>query len=136
MGHWGCKSYDSDACHDFLDMVDGDKYAPDAKMLEDLLTNHRNHTKLGPENMEYLYHKEMYLGVVIWGLKYTAVVSRKRLQYALRCAQILLNTKKYFIWRKNPRKRRKYIQDEIDQIQKWLDLSPKEFKIQKALGSI
>ena len=134
MGHWGVNSHNSDACHDILDRLPPlDKYTPDAKMLERLLTNYCPPSKV---DIDYYLPQELYLGVVMWGLHHNVVVARKRLQHALKCAKCLMNDSEYIEGWGDSKKRVKSIQQEIDQIQKWLNLSPVEFRVQKAVGSI
>ena len=134
MGHWGIWSHNNDACHDILDRLPPlDKYTPDVKMLERLLTNYCPPSKV---DIDYDSPRELYLGIVMWGLLYNVVVARKRLQYALKCAKSLMNDSEYIEGWGDSKKRMQSIQQEMDHIQKWLNLSPKEFKVQKAVGSI
>ena len=134
MGHWGCGSYDGDVCHDILDRLnDSDKYDPDATMLERLLTHYCLPSRV---DTDYDSPQELYLGVVMWGLHHNAVVARKRLQHALKCAKSLLNNSEYIDNWEDSKARARSIQREMDQIQEWLNLSHLEFKVQKAVGSI
>lgn len=134
MGSWGINSYDSDVCHDILDRLPPkNKDNPDAGMLEHLLTNYCRPSRV---DTDYDSPRELYLGIVIWGLHHNVVVARKRLQYALKCAKSLMNNSEYIERWRDPKKRIKNIQQEMDQIQKWLNLSHLEFKVQKAIGSI
>ena len=134
MSNWGIRSYNSDTCHDILDRLSfKDKDAPNVKMIEHLLTNYCSPSRV---DTDYDSYQELYLGVVMWGLHHGVIVARKRLQHALKCAKHLMNDSEYIDNWKNSKKRMKSIQQEMDQIQKWLSLSPKEFKVQKAVGSI
>jgi len=132
MGYWGVQSYDNDACHDILDKLNC-KDDPDAEMLEWLLTNYCAPSKVTPH---YDIPKELYLGVVVWGLQHNVIVARKRLQHALKCARNLIDDQEYLKNWRRPKARKQSLQSEIDQIQKWLNLTPKEFRVQKAVGSI
>lgn len=96
MGHWGCYSHNNDACHDILDRLSSSSFAkivnPDAAMLERLLTHYCLPSKV---DVDYDSPQELYLGIVMWGLYHNAVVARKRLQHALKCAKYLMNNKQY-----------------------------------------
>lgn len=137
MGHWGKQSHDNDACQDILDkpynIDEGySKDNPDATTLEHLLTNYCIPSAVDPCDTP----QELYLGIVIWGLQRGAIVSRKRLQHALRCALQLVDDNEYLHNWKDSAMRRQFLQREAKQIRKWLSLSPKEFSTQKALGTI
>ena len=133
MGHWGTQSYDSDVCHDLLDSLEENKYTPNVEMLEHLLTTYCKPSRV---DVDYADVRELYLGVVMWGLHHSVVIARKRLQHALKCARQMMGDTEYLTHWRNPNERKQSIQSEIDQIQKWFDLTPKEFAVQKAVGSI
>ncbi len=132
MGSWGVCSYESDSCHDILDKLDH-KNDPSAEMLERLLTNY---CCSGKVNADWNDPRELYLGVVIWGLHHGVVVARKRLIYALKCVRHLSRDTEYLMIWKSPKARKQSLNDEYKQIFKWVNLTPKEFSVQKAVGSI
>ncbi|HDY85304.1 hypothetical protein LCGC14_1129090 [marine sediment metagenome] len=134
MGYWSpTNSYDSDACHDILDKLKCDKDYPETDLIEHLLSYH-----CLPSNVDTDYDlpQELYLGIVMWGLHHGVVVARKRLTHARNCAVLMINDKEYLARWKAPKKRLWMIRGEIVQIDKWLNLTPKEFNVQKALGRI
>jgi len=132
MGCWDIGSYDNDTCMDLLSPEYGsEEEIPSAKGLEKILK--RIPSKADPDFDD---RRELYLGVVVWGLDHNIVVSRKRLQHAMKCALSLMTDDEYLSCFKDSDARCHMLNAECQQIRRWLELSPKEFKIQKALGSI
>ena len=131
MGYWGIRSYSSYTCHSILGEHLLESNHPSVAGIEFVLT-------FTCFSRVSIYHppQELYLGVVMWGLHHNVVVARRRLQHALRCAHYLLNDEKYLERWASLKARRKSLIEEVQQLKRWLDLSPKEFKIQKALGVI
>lgn len=104
---------------------------PSAKDLEKILK--RIPFKADPN---YDDRRELYLGAVVWGLDHNVIVSRKRLQHSMKCAQSLMSDNEYLSCFKDSNARRQRLNAECRQIRKWLELSPKEFTVQKAVGAI
>ena len=133
MGSWGTCSYDSDTCHDILDKLKQHKDDPSAEMLEWLLSDYCCPRKVCTD---FNNPRELYLGVVIWGLHHGVIVARKRLIHALKCSRHLSHDTEYLMVWKNPGARKQSLNNEHKQIFKWVNLTLKEFSVQKAVGSI
>lgn len=108
MGAWGLESCSNDACWDQLDCLD--IHSPSDKEIAHSLTKTRG-CLTGSS-----HDKEMFVGVVVWGLTHNNRVALGDLKSGIKAAKSMLKDKEYlseWVARPGEKTRKAHLQEEI-----------------------
>lgn len=109
MGAWGMESCSNDKCWDAL-------------LCEDIFECTESEIELSLSqamdcvDSKYPEEKEIYLGIVIWGLSYKTKVAIEHLKNGLKIAQALVKNKNYLGMWSEPETRKEILKEEIQMI--------------------
>jgi hypothetical protein len=107
MGAWGCESCSNDSCWDHLDLCK-DIHNCTEKEIEDCLAKYDSLA-----TSEDARKREVFLGVVVWGLTHKSKVATKHLESAFGIAADLLKDSGYLSDWRSSEERMNCLLDEI-----------------------